>query len=528
MSFIRTTHSKGKKYKQLVESKWDSKKKQSRIHVIKHLGQVIEVNGAEKLKPSPLKIDSVDKAYPVGKLAIFWKIAEEFRIQKCLQDALGDDKTSLAILMLVLNQLIGRKSLTKIGKWISETPLPRWTAIETEKLTKDYFLSSLDMISGESENLKLSHSYKIQNNLTNAWRKIIGNEPEKFLFFQDVTRIKWNGGRTYYAEKGHGMQNGRYHIGFGLIVSKDNYMPVMGYPVRGSHHDTSTINETIDNFSRWDMKDITLVWDRGFVSKQNIKSARDNDIHVLSAGVRSDGGVVDWITKYQDSEIEQWENILRMAKGKGIYCNEEIGNLYGQECRIVVTLDPSKRNHSRVERDLLLQTLKLEKSKEAIAKLKKDMGPIILSSRGRRGYKLDKNKEELARKCDGRSLFFSTDIKMDGKEIVKTYFQKDYIEKAFRFLRGDACLSPVKYQLPGRVEAYLSVVDFISYELIAAVLWKINKYKLGVSYNELLDEASKIYEIEFTSKNSKIFRWTHVTKNIEKMFKPFHILDLKT
>ena len=276
------------------------------------------------------------------------------------------------------------------------------------------------------------------------------------------------------------------------------------------------------------MKDITLVWDRGFVSKQNIKSARDNDIHVLSAGVRSDGGVVDWITKYQDSEIERWENILRMAKGKGIYCKEEIGNLYGQECRIVITLDPSKRNHSRVERDLLLQTLKLEKSKEAIAKLKKDMGPIILSSRGRRGYKLDKNKEELARKCDGRSLFFSTDIKMDGKEIVKTYFQKDYIEKAFRFLRGDACLSPVKYQLPGRVEAYLSVVDFISYELIAAVLWKINKYKLGVSYNELLDEASKIYEIEFTSKNSKIFRWTHVTKNIEKMFKPFHILDLKT
>lgn len=217
-----------------------------------------------------------------------------------------------------------------------------------------------------------------------------------------------------------------------------------------------------------------------------------------------------------------------MAKGKGIYCKEEIGNLYGQECRIVVTLDPSKKNHSRVKRDLLLQTLKLEKSKEAIAKLKKDMGPIILSSRGRRGYKLDKNKEELARKCDGRSLFFSTDIKMDGKEIVKTYFQKDYIEKAFRFLRGDACLSPVKYQLPGRVEAYLSVVDFISYELIAAVLWKINKYKLGVSYNELLDEASKIYEIEFTSKNSKIFRWTHITKNIDKMFKPFHILDLKT
>lgn len=42
MAFERTATVEGKRYRQLVESKWNREKKQSRIHVIKHLGKVIE------------------------------------------------------------------------------------------------------------------------------------------------------------------------------------------------------------------------------------------------------------------------------------------------------------------------------------------------------------------------------------------------------------------------------------------------------------------------------------------------------
>jgi hypothetical protein len=79
--------------------------------------------------------------------------------------------------------------------------------------------------------LNTSYSYSIQNNITNAWRKIIVNEPERYFFFQDITRIRWNGDQSYWAENGYGAQTGRPHLGFGLVISKDNYMPVMGYPV---------------------------------------------------------------------------------------------------------------------------------------------------------------------------------------------------------------------------------------------------------------------------------------------------------
>jgi len=49
----------------------DGDKKQSQIHLIKHLGKMTEKDGEEILIPSQLKIDTVDKAYPVGESALF-------------------------------------------------------------------------------------------------------------------------------------------------------------------------------------------------------------------------------------------------------------------------------------------------------------------------------------------------------------------------------------------------------------------------------------------------------------------------
>ena len=530
MAFNRTTKVGGKKYRQLVESRWDPEKKQSRIHVIKHLGRVIEEEGKEKLIPSQLKFDSVDHAYPVGELALFWKVAEEFEVQKNISKAIGkDDKgISMAILILAINQLLGRKSLTKIGEWVSETPIPKWTKIDTNKLNKDYFLSALDTVSDQKGNMKSSYSYIIQNNITNSWRKIISNEPERYFFYQDITRIRWNGEKSILAENGYGAQIGRPHIGFGLVLSKDSYMPVMGYPVRGSSPDKTTIEETIGNLSRWKMKNITLVWDRGFVSKLNIDYARNKNFHVLSGGPHTSKEVNDWITKYTDSEIEKRENIIEMSRGNGVYCVEDTGELYGRNCKIVVMLDPQRRNNSRIERDLHIEQLESETSRKKIAELKKNLSPIVNPARGRRGYEINQNEEEQARRLDGRSLFFSTDITMPGKEMIKTYFQKDHIEKAFRYLRGNACLAPIGYQLPNRVEAYLSIVNFISYELIAAILWKIEKFNLGIGYESLMEKASKIFEVEFSSKDSKLYRWTHISKEDEKLFKPFNILSVRS
>ena len=89
MSFYRTTTSRGNKYRQLVESKWDKEKKQSRIHFIKHVGTIIEKDGKEELIPSQIKFDSIDRSYPVGKLAFFWKVWYYASISRYLENITG-------------------------------------------------------------------------------------------------------------------------------------------------------------------------------------------------------------------------------------------------------------------------------------------------------------------------------------------------------------------------------------------------------------------------------------------------------
>ena len=521
MSFERTITSRGRKYRQIVESRWDSEKKQSRIHVIRHLGSVVEKDGREEVIAAESRFESIDMAYPAGNMALFWKTAESFHVKECLSDAIGEEK-ALAILLMVMNQLTGRKALTKMSGWVERSPLHRLIPLDPEKMTKDYFLSALDEISIRNDGEEESRSMSIQHGLSETWKGIIDPERPRYFFYQDITRIRWNGQENEIAERG------RPHIGFGILVSRDHYMPLAGYPVRGSSPDKVTVRETIDNLSGWKLKNIMLVWDRGFVSRANVDYALERKYHVLSGGPHTSSEVNDWISRYEDSEIEKRENIIEMPGERGIYFRDEVGTLFGHTCRIVIIMDPERRDRTRTERDLAIQRLESETSGKIISGLKASLSPVVRPARGRRGYEIDSSEEEKARRQDGRSLLFCTDISMSGKDIVKTYFQKDRVEKAFRYLKGDASLSPVRYQLPGRVEAYLSVVNFIAYEIMAAVMWKIDFHGMRISYEDLMDKLSRISEVVLVRKGKRIYRWTTVSQETQKLLKPFDVMSLQT
>lgn len=520
MAYERTITSNGHKYRQLVESKWDREKKQPRIHVIRHLGRIVERDGREVLVPAQTSFDTLDRSFPVGFIAMLWTTSQEFGMVDAIS-SITDRETAHSILAMVFNQLTGRKPLTKIGSWISESPIHRWIGI-SEFMTRDRLLSALDRISGDGGSIALS----VQNALAERWRGIAGDDKPRF-FFHDITRMRWNGDETYWAERGYGSAMGRPHIGFGLLVSGGNYFPVAGYPVRGSRPDKTTVREVVDNISRFRVGGVTFVWDRGFVSRENIDYALSHGYHVLSGGPHTSNEVDSIISILDDQEIERRENILELSD-HAVYYSESVEELYGHRCRVAVMLDPERRNRERIERDLMIHALERAESKGEIAHLVSELRPIVRVSRGRRGYVIDVDEENRMRRMDGRSLFFCTNTRISGRDIIRTYFQKDRVEKAFRYLKGDASIAPVRYQLPGRVEAYLSVICFSAYLLIAAINWKIETNRLPISYEELVERASKIHEVTMTSKGKQIHRWTVIENDLEKLLKPFNIRSLET
>ena len=76
--------------------------------MISHLGSVVETEGKVKVIASESRFESIDTAYPAGKIALFWRIAESFHVKECISDSIGEEK-AMAILILAMNQLTGRK-----------------------------------------------------------------------------------------------------------------------------------------------------------------------------------------------------------------------------------------------------------------------------------------------------------------------------------------------------------------------------------------------------------------------------------
>lgn len=528
MSFERTVMSRGHKYRQLVESKWDPVKKQSRIHVLKHLGKVVEEGGVERVVTAKLRVDSFEAARPVGDLALFWKLAEEFQVRKSLVDAGCDQESADAILALVMNQLLGRRPLDEVGQWLAASSFPSWSSIDARKLTKDILLGALDDLCTVTDDGKFSNCLSVQRNATSVWRGIVGQERSRAYCYQDVTRIRYNGTQCPLAERGYGAVATRPHVGFGLVTSRGTLFPLLGFPIRGSHPDGTTVGETLDALSTWELPPLTLVWDRGFASKDNLERAAKAGVQVLVGVPERSSEAKEALTKWHDDDIELHENTLRRQRTGGIYVKAWEGKFCGQPGRFAVVLDPLKRTRDRTQRDLLIQELQTTSSKSRIKELREALGRLVVATRGRRGWKLDGPREKKERQSDGRSLFFTTDTKLTGLEMVSMYYQRDEIEKAFRGLRGETSLSPIGYRKPGRVEAYLSVVNFLAYLLRAAATWKIRKHELGVSVDELVADLHAIHEVEITSGKQRLRRWTHATAEVRKLMKPFGIQKLET
>lgn len=93
----------------------------------------------------------------------------------------------------MLNQLTGRRPLTKIGEWIYHSPLHRWLDLDPGKMTKDYFLSALDSITSDVGEGRITRASMIQYGIADALRNIVENDDERYFFYQDITSIMWNG-----------------------------------------------------------------------------------------------------------------------------------------------------------------------------------------------------------------------------------------------------------------------------------------------------------------------------------------------
>lgn len=116
-----------------------------------------------------------------------------------------------------------------------------------------------------------------------------------------------------------------------------------------------------------------------------------------------------------------------------------------------------------------------------------------------KGNSIDEKAIKEAQKYDGYSVLFSTK-KLSIEQIVKPYFEKDKVEKAFRSLKSVLGLRPIRHWLEERVKAHIFIC-YLSYLLLSMLEFKLKNSGIGAI--EALDKLSTAYKVYLKDKKTK-------------------------
>jgi hypothetical protein len=485
MVSTRMITTRGHHYLQQVKSEWDPEKKRAFTKVLSHLGPCDK--DGNLLRATQVRVDNIHSAFPVGHLAILYAAAKELHVAEHIASTVSQDAAKL-LLCLVLNQATARVPIYHLPEWVSASPLPKWEGLDKQSISSRRFEEALTALchltpykTWEDRGLIL------QNKLTHAWR---GSSREPAGAYYDITKQLYYGTQCPYSQIGHDERGTAPVIGFGMVVSKEHRHPILCQALPGGQNDSLSVVSTLEMLQAQGLRGLTLVMDRGMTAKDNVRRIIQAGYHVVGCTRGWNEEKASYASQWQDDKLERQEYVVGTSHGGAVYARAFTAPLMGfPKMRIAVVENISQKAEERKARDLLLQELEGPLSKDRLREIRKDLGSVIINSRGRRGFSINQQAVNKERSLDGRFLLFSTDLSMDGWEMYKTYFARDAIEKVFRTSRGELSLGPVRYRRKDRLDAYASVIH-MSY-----LLWSWAERRLKQKYPELgLSEAMRIVE----------------------------------
>ncbi len=110
------------------------RKKSTRQRVIQYLGVDIGEEGSEKYISPSHKMEEIERAIPVGKLALYYAAAQYIDLRGALEK--HSPSHSFPVLALVMNQVCNRLFLENAAAWVNNTPLAEWEGSKQHTLTR--------------------------------------------------------------------------------------------------------------------------------------------------------------------------------------------------------------------------------------------------------------------------------------------------------------------------------------------------------------------------------------------------------
>lgn len=498
MAFIKRSKRNGKVYLNEVENIWvDGKCVQKHI---RYIGT--EVDGETKLSSSIYDIE-VEEVKVFGPLIVLHHLAEEIG----LPDLLGDYAPE--ILSLVYAHCLKYQSINHMTAWFKRTDLSM--LLDIESITEKTLLDALDSLEKiDTENLQLEIFTKLDKKFGVARNGLV----------YDVTNTYLYGKKCPIAKLGHDKEGvkGRPLIQVALAVTQNMGLPLFHKVFDGNIHDARTLQDVATTMKQYRIKSGLIIYDRGITSAENIEVFNDLNWDTLCGVPIRDGikaKLRPFIKKKNFTSIDN-----RVKCNKTIFyvvtIPYKIGKVKGT---LAICFNKRKATDLRESR-----YDEIKNAQELLARKKtvKNGLEIFFDKKGRLIKERLKDSEEF----DGYFCLFST-RSLSKDEMIRLYFDKDVVEKAFRCLKGITQLRPIRHWLYNRVKAHV-MICYLAYTIL--ILLKQYLRKLDISPAKALQHLDSMYKVYMrdTKKNFKLSRIVTLTKTQKDILRAIDKRLIKT
>ena len=344
------------------------------------------------------------------------------------------------ILALIYSQLLENKSINKLENWMRFTEIPDVLGIDKISV-KDLYESLSDINEEDFE--------KINDEMFFIFNK---HKNISDVAIIDITDTYFAGSNINIKKRREKDDKISKLTQIGLAVSFKEGFPIFHQQYHGN---LSGINIFKDMSLKLKEKGIaSLIMDRGFLSKENLEMALHLKFKIIAGLKKNDKLVKKFITPINRDDI--YSAKCRVPLKKTTVFIKEFEYCGG---KLIVVYNPA------------LEVVKKEINFEKEVKNNSDVG-----------YSL---------------IYHNT--KYSSEEVVRKYYDKEIVERAFKHLKGVLNLRPIRVWLSNHITGHIKIC-YLAYAILSLMNYKLKK--INVSAIEALESLRYGYKVSLRDSTS--------------------------
>lgn len=496
----------------------------------KYLGtaeKVLEkVDSSKSLQDQVLYSDISDFAAP----ALIFDIASRIGIVDLIDGIIPKRKQGASvgtyILTAAINRALAPTSTTGLEKWYSETCLPRLTGISPSAFTAQNFWNNTGLSTQQIDSCEDIILKTVLSTYAIDASHLIYDATNFFTYIDTKQPCE-------LAKRGHSKEkrNDLRIVGLSLMVSPDCNIPLLHDTYPGNRSDALQFRRMMERLKvRYESitgkkTDVTVVFDRGNNSEDNIRFLEEGDmpIHYVGGLKKNQAPSLYGIplADYEELEGEHLKDVLAYKTKIEVF---------GRELTTVIAYNPKLEQGQ-------LQGIEINRAK-AVGKLFELQQRLMLRANGeiKKGRKptlesVDKNVRGILREefmkdiftyeiwekdknlyltfasSDeaveavrvnqlGRTALFTDREEMTTEEIVTAYRSAWHVETAFKQMKNTDHLTvrPIFHWTDEKIKVHIFTC-VLAYRLCTLLMKELSDKGIDTNINKMLDEVSKIKKV---------------------------------